>query len=475
MTPSYPPGLAAPCVSRVRSCSTPSARFARSTARTFFQWLCLALLALFVGLGLSACGGGGDSGSGAATATATGGGNAAARAKWTYLVYVSADNTLSEMATFNLNQMKAANSSNDVRVVVQMEQSRQYTPNAPNATQRGLVIHGEAQLASMGRNVNMADKQSLSEFIKWGKATYPADHYGVVIWSHGGGWKADKDSRGALQDLSSGAGLMSVKDIAWALEDAGGVDLLNFDACLMAMYEVAFELRHAAKVMVAAEEAIPGQGNPYDAVIDRMVANPGQDATALANGIVDDFNNFYKPPNRDPITISAIDLSRIDALDVKVRESAALLITSLTSERMAIETARINSPHYTYPNNHDLIAFATDLAGRTTTPALRTKLTELAAVARAAVLSSRATANSPVANSTAWPSTCLRPSTPPPPSSTATEPSCPATWPPVAAKPGTTSSIRWSPAAAPPWPRPPKAPSLTTSPGTIQMSTWTCW
>src|SRR5512139_1460388 len=179
--------------------------------------LLLGLAALCLNLLLAACGGGGDSGT---TPTTT---PAGSRAKWTYLVYMAADNTLSDMADFNVQQMVAANSSADVRVVVQGEQSTQYTPDASPDTLRGEITHGSLGLASMGGNVNMADRQTLADFIKWGKQHYPADRYAVVLWSHGGGWKADKSARGALQDLGSGTGVMSVRDIAWALQEAGGV------------------------------------------------------------------------------------------------------------------------------------------------------------------------------------------------------------------------------------------------------------
>ncbi|MBX3620729.1 MAG: hypothetical protein KF891_12195 [Rhizobacter sp.] len=358
--------------------------FHSSFSRPRRHWL-RGVATLCLGLVLTACGGGGTD----TDTTAPQPTPAEGRAKWTYLVYMAADNTLSDMADFNVQQMVAANSSNDVRVVVQGEQSTQYTPDASPDTLRGLVTHGQLGLASMGGNVNMADKHTLADFIKWGKQHYPADRYAVVLWSHGGGWKADKSARGALQDLGSGTGVMSVRDIAWALQEAGGVDLVNFDACLMAMYEVAYELRHAAKVMVASEEVIPGTGNPYDAVLNRLVANPTQDAAALATGIVADYDGFYRARNRDAATLSAIDLTRLDALDASVRETAALLQASLPTERLNIEAARDASAHYNYASNHDLVAFADQLSARSGNAALRAKAAELAAAARAAVLASR--------------------------------------------------------------------------------------
>jgi hypothetical protein len=141
--------------------------------------------------------------------------------------------------------------------------------------------------------------------------------------------------------------------------------------------------------MVASQEVIPGTGNPYDAVLNRLVANPTQDAAALATGIVADYDAFYRARTRDAATLSAIDLTRLDALDVEVRETAAVLQASLATERLNIEAARDASAHYNYPSNHDLIAFATELSTRAGSAALRAQAADLAAAARAAVLANR--------------------------------------------------------------------------------------
>jgi hypothetical protein len=311
--------------------------------------------------------------------------------QWTYLVYMAADNSLSDAAAFNIKQMVAANSSSNVKVVVQMEQSQRYSEAAVSAyTQRGTVMNGASQLASMGRNVKMNERQSLTEFIQWGKKTYPAQRYALVLWSHGGGWKADKTARGALIDESSGTGsAMSVKNIAAAVEEAGGVDVLNFDACLMAMYEVAYEMRKAAKVMVASEDTIPGTGNPYDKILNKLVANPAQDAAALAQTMVSEYDAYYRASAKDDVTLSAIDLARMDALHAKVKEAAALATAQLATERINISAARSAAAYYTYDNNRDLIGFASAWQEKTTSAPLKAKLAELVAAARSTVLANK--------------------------------------------------------------------------------------
>lgn len=356
-------------------------------------------VALALSLALASCGGGGGS-------TGTDGGTNAS-GTWTYMVYISGDNDLSSMAGLDIDEMAAANSNGQVRVPVLMEQSRTYTAGASSTTLRGIVTKGNKQLTSVGSNLDMSKKQTLTDFINWSKQNYPADHYGLVLWSHGGGWKGDKTARGALIDATSGGSgtVMSVKDMASAIQAAGGVDLLNFDACLMGMYEVAYEMKDAAKVMVASEESIPGQGNPYTAVLNHLTASPGQDAATLAKTIVSDYDTYYRGYRRNSVQLSAIDLTKIGTVHQKAQETASLLKTELGTARQAISAARDGAPHYDYPSNRDLAVFADALAANPVlSSGLRSKSGELAAAARAAVLSNKnyvgSTGNTDIGRST---------------------------------------------------------------------------
>lgn len=294
---------------------------------------------------------------------------------------MAGDNTLSNMTAADLEEMRAATSNPNVRVVVELDDST-------NGTKRGTIENGAITLTSVGSEVDTGKKESLSDFISWAKQTYPANHYALVLWSHGDGWRNARLSRGALADDTSGS-FMSMADIRSAISTAGGVDLVNFDACLMGMYEVAYELKEVASVMVASEETVPGTGQPYDKVINRLVANPDQDAKTLAAGIVDDSYAYYSALNHNTMTFSAIDLSKIGALHQTVQETAKLMVDTLVSNRTAIDIARSAAPYYTDSNFRDLAKFADNLASGSATSPLKAKATELATAARATVLNNK--------------------------------------------------------------------------------------
>src|SRR5204863_591509 len=131
-------------------------------------------------------------------------------------------------------------------------------------------------LEDMGTGVDMGSWQTLRNFVLWGEDQYPADHYALVIWNHGAGWLPTK---AAGNKLSVPPRAVSIDDSTnneietWQLPQAMVVqaqgarhplDILIFDASLMQMAEVAYEVKDvivgpaAPGVMVGSEESPPG-------------------------------------------------------------------------------------------------------------------------------------------------------------------------------------------------------------------------
>ena len=119
------------------------------------------------------------------------------KAKWTFMVYLDADNDLEKFGIADFNEMETVGSTSDVQIVVQMDRIPGY--DATNGdwtdTRRFRVIKdndtktiSSPVLQNLGE-VNMGDPQSLVDFVNWAKTNYPADHYCLVLWDHGGGWR----------------------------------------------------------------------------------------------------------------------------------------------------------------------------------------------------------------------------------------------------------------------------------------------
>jgi hypothetical protein len=164
------------------------------------------------------------------------------------MVYLAGDNNVAVNGIFDIDEMEAAGIDPKVQVVVQGElspaQLAQYSCGAecfhrPNfntfrywVTGAGTESNGPNGDAEDIGNVNMTDQAQLRAFINWGKQTYPAKKFMVVLWNHGGG------DLGLLQDETSpGSSLMSLDGLKAGLTGVGPIDVVDFDMCLIGGYE----------------------------------------------------------------------------------------------------------------------------------------------------------------------------------------------------------------------------------------------
>ncbi len=103
---------------------------------------------------------------------------------------------------------------------------------------------------------NMADPNTLKDFIRWGVETCPAEKYALVLWDHGGG-----SMTGLFIDELFNNDWMAVSELGSAMKEAGTqFEMVLIDACLMANLETARAIGDSAKWLVASEEVVPGSG-----------------------------------------------------------------------------------------------------------------------------------------------------------------------------------------------------------------------
>lgn len=258
-------------------------------------------------------------------------------AEWTFLVYIDGDNNLEEDALDDFLEIASVGSNASLNFVVLVDRIDGYATTYGNWTgcRRGLIAPGDQPTEAWGENMgelNMGDPQTLVDFVNWGLATYPADKVGVILWNHGGGWRSrDKHApvKAVCWDDTNGGDCLYMKEVREAFETiasgAGGpVDLVGFDACLMGMVEVAYELRDVAGVMVASEETEPVAGWPYHLFLADLAAEPAMGAAGLGTAIVE---RYYESYGNDE-TQSAVDLSQMENLASAIDTLSQALRTS---------------------------------------------------------------------------------------------------------------------------------------------------
>jgi len=241
--------------------------------------------------------------------------------KWTILVYADADNNLKSDTVKSMDNLESVGSGEDLNLVVQFGYggAKEKSPGIKRYYLEKSRKDGKITsppLTRLGPG-NMADPKMLTNFIKWGIKNYPSEHVMLIISDHGDGWK------GAIDDETH-KGWMSVPDMAKALKDAESktgkkIDVLGFDACLMASTEVTYEFRDAAKYMVASQDTEGEKGWPFS----KIMAGKTLSAVAekIKSRIPDDPEAFAKDWVRSVevtpkviSTLSAVDLSKAKAL-----------------------------------------------------------------------------------------------------------------------------------------------------------------
>ena len=251
---------------------------------------------------------------------------------WTVFLYLCGTDLESEegAATENLEEILSVSLPESIRVVVQTGGTAQWAVEGidPDSLQRWEVMADGLLLADSRPLASMGDAQTLGDFLRWGAENYPADHYMVVLWNHGGG----AASGVAFDELYDGDSL-SVSEVAGGLAAAGvSFDVIGFDACLMATLETAAAIAPYGRYLVASEETEPGGGWDYTAWLTALCQNPAQDGLALGVQICDSYmQKCEREQEGDLATLSVIDLTAIEPV-LAAFDAMAAEMTGVTGD-----------------------------------------------------------------------------------------------------------------------------------------------
>lgn len=289
------------------------------------------------------------------------------QAKWTFLVYMVGDNNLEKYIVPDIEKELAKVGSNaDVNVLVLADRTPGYSNTAGDWTStklfyvtRGMKADPQYALADWGER-NMGDPQTLADFLSWAKANYPADHYALVMWDHGWGWRPYQSMWDETDDDT-----LDQHEIAAAMQAAGPVDVLGFDACEQQMIEVQATWRNYVQVIAASQEDVWWEGFKYEDILAALQANPAMTAEQLGVKMAQTMADK---------TVSAVSLNaNWDNLVTAVDQWSVALLNGLPAYRSAYDAAYARTQAVADPLNKDLYDAAVEIKARVSDPDIQAK------------------------------------------------------------------------------------------------------
>jgi hypothetical protein len=185
---------------------------------------------------------------------------------------------------------------------------------------------------------NSATGEVLQSVINDAITLFPAETYGLILWSHGTGWLPEgifdvlKQSVVSRSFGKDGSSEMSITELAESLPVK--FEYIIFDACLMGGIEVFYQLRNKADVIIASPAETLVAGFPYDKIIPFLFASSPNYAE-IAQAYMDYYKN--KTGNLQSATIAVIDTKQLEPFANIIREALDNNITVIPPNRKSVQ------------------------------------------------------------------------------------------------------------------------------------------
>lgn len=239
------------------------------------------------------------------------------QAKETLMVYMVGSNLESEAgaATADLQEMALSGYDSDEMNIIVCAGGAQKWWNT-SVSSDGLSVYEmknrDLQNVSSMDSANMGEAGTLTEFMDYAYENYPADHYGLILWDHGGGAVI-----GYGADENYGYDMLSLTELKEGISNAElekdtKLEAVGFDACLMGMTEVADTLSPYANYMIASEEVESGEGWDYSCLSD-ITDEDAYSGQQMAEKFISAYKTYYDNYGTyaPDYTLSCVDLSQM--------------------------------------------------------------------------------------------------------------------------------------------------------------------
>ncbi len=277
-------------------------------------------------------------------------------ADWTFMVYLDGDNNLDSYGYSDIQEMVSGyqdGAEPHVHVIVLYDKSSSGDSHLYNVTDDGTEeISGDADWWPANGEVNMGDPQTLVNFVVWTIQNYPARHYALDLWDHGG------DYSGCCWDDTDGDHLTieELRDALQDIYDATGVmlDFYGYDACIMGYVGIHYQTKDFVLFSAGSQDTEGADGWDYNALISGLTSDPSMDAEDWASYFIQHVDDEHNGGSID--TMGITNTSRFEYLANAVNWLAQKLRHIAGSQHSSIQQA-FSDAHYIY-SGYDLGSLA---------------------------------------------------------------------------------------------------------------------
>jgi cysteine peptidase C11 family protein len=294
---------------------------------------------------------------------------------WTIIIDMAADSALANFAIESLKQLNAT-ANEKVKVAVQ------FSIDAPGGQKIPRYIFDAPSQAPISASLDsfldapkdMTQLEALASLVHWafyelkkkGK-DLKADYYALILWGHGpelllqppssrisntpcgdpgednnGLFLNPIELREALEiglspDFRASAAFQ--RQASSGSSSKSKIDVIAFDACSMALFEVAYEIQkiqdNKIDFMIASQEEVPDLSFPYDRLVQdilKYMEDPKADPAGLCRNLVNIYGVAYRDyicnsnTGMKKVTLSAIRLQKLGDLEKALADLANFLL-----------------------------------------------------------------------------------------------------------------------------------------------------
>jgi len=274
--------------------------------------------------------------------------------EWGFYVYMAGDNTLYDELTDDLNEMKMVGSNEDLNIVALTDRNFDDDSKLYHVLKHNLVEKNLTEVNNTWENeLDMGNGDTLRDFLIWASEEFPAKRKILVIWNHGSGWE---------KVAEDGSSFLTVPEIDNSIEEYREITndspftLIGFDACLMGMFEIMYELKNHAEMVHGSEAYEPLEGWTYNNLLYKLNKNLNNED--LAYHVVNDYTESYRNGSvytSYSVTSSVVTTDNLDTLWNELDNFSTEINSVLPLFNDEIGIARDNTQRFDQnPNYRDL-------------------------------------------------------------------------------------------------------------------------